>query len=343
MPDRLQTRRLHEADLPDCAELLAARHRADRTRLPMLEPAYANGAAAEAAVRETWNATGEGAVALCGGRVVGYCMARRLFIPETEMAALFVPPRAVAIPPFGHAVAGDEDATAVYRALYACLAEEWVRDGLLVHRVEIAAGDRAVEEAWLSLGFGRVMTAATRPTARPVEGRAATVEIVRATPADLETVVGLSQELAAHHRRAPMFWPNPAEAQGAMRRFLQGALASEIPTFVARDGRQAIGMQSFLVPGFTPESLPVSQRLYLFEGVVSERARAAGVGTALLRASMAWAREAGYDLCTLHWASGNFSGAPFWLGHGFVPVQHTMERRVDERALWGRALPGHTA
>lgn len=343
MSDRIQTRRLHDADLAACGALLAARHRGDRARLPMLDPAFEDSGTAETAVRETWKATGEGAVALQGGRIIGYCMARRLFIPETEMAAIFVPPRAVAIPPFGHAAAAGQDATAVYRALYACLAEEWVRDGLLVHRVEVMAGDREVEEAWLSLGFGRAMTAATRPTEQPVEGRAAEVTIERATPGDLETVYGLSQELAAHHRRAPMFWANPAEAQGAMRRFIQGTLASEIPTFLAREGGRAVGMQSFLVPGFAPESLPAGQRLYLFEGVVSERARSSGVGTALLRASMAWARGAGYALCTLHWAAGNYSGAPFWLGHGFVPVQHTMERRVDERTLWGRPLPGHTS
>ena len=50
--------------------------------------------------------------------------------------------------------------------------------------------------------------------------------------------------------------------------------------------------------------------------------------------SMRWAREQGHLTCTLHFASGNPSGAPFWLRHGFIPVTHTMERRVDERIAW---------
>jgi hypothetical protein len=51
---------------------------------------------------------------------------------------------------------------------------------------------------------------------------------------------------------------------------------------------------------------------------------------------MAWASGAGYTTCTLHFASENYSGGPFWLKHAFVPVEHTMERRVDERIAWGR-------
>ena len=45
-------------------------------------------------------------------------------------------------------------------------------------------------------------------------------------------------------------------------------------------------------------------------------------------------REQGYANCCLHFASDNPSGAPYWLGQGFVPVEHTMVRRIDERIAW---------
>jgi hypothetical protein len=49
---------------------------------------------------------------------------------------------------------------------------------------------------------------------------------------------------------------------------------------------------------------------------------------------MAWARKQGHRWCTLHFASGNPSGAPFWLGHGFIPVEYTMSRHLDERVAY---------
>ena len=52
---------------------------------------------------------------------------------------------------------------------------------------------------------------------------------------------------------------------------------------------------------------------------------------------MEWAATNGYHTCTLHFASQNPSGGPFWLGHGFVPIEYTMERRVDERVAWANS------
>jgi GNAT superfamily N-acetyltransferase len=345
MPAPLQVRELTEADVDQCGELLAARHRADRGRLPFLDAALEDpGVAAEAVRGERASPFTEGAVAVRLGRVVGFCVATRLFFAPTDMAAQFVPPRSVAIPVVGHAVADGEDATEVYRALYAHLAGGWVSDGLLTHRIDLVPGDRDAEEAWVSLGFGRTMTAATRATAVGVEGPEgpAGLRIDQATPEDLETVLQLSHELMEHHRQSPMFWPYIPEAQPALRRFLEGSLVAGTPTFLAWEGNRPVGMQSFLLPGFTPPTVRKESRLYLFEGVVSRAVRGGGVGTAMLRAAMAWAAGAGHELCTLHWASGNYSGVPFWREHGFVPVQHAMERRIDERALWARGNPGHT-
>ncbi|GIW13008.1 MAG: hypothetical protein KatS3mg062_0447 [Tepidiforma sp.] len=334
----LEVRPLDAGDAAACGALLAARHRADAERLPFLEPRLGEPAVAAEAVRAVLGRPmAQGAVAVRGERVVGYCAGVVQSFSPRDLAAQFLPLRAAAVPSAGHAVDPAEDAVAVYRLLYAALAEGWVRDGVLVHRIDVPAGDRAVEEAWLTLGFGRVMTAATRRTGEPVEGASSgSVRVDVATAEDFAVVQRLSRELAAHHRRAPMFWPDVGEAAPAMDGFLRAALGGSVPTFLAWEGSRAVGMQVFLDPGFTPDVVRQEQRLYLFEGVVSEAVRGGGVGTALLRASMAWAAEHGRELCTLHWAAGNFSGAPFWLGHGFVPVEHTMERRIDERALWGR-------
>lgn len=334
----LTVRPAHLADLDAAAELLAARHRRDRARIPHLDVRLEDPAAAQGLVGALFeNPRARGAIAESGGRQVGFLFGEQMLFAPTEMASLFVPPHSISMPVEGHAVAEGHDPVAVYRALYGALAAEWVDAGFFVHRCAIPAGDAGVQEAWVSLGFGRAMTAATRTTA-PVE-RAASgpLEVQRASPEDIDVVMELAEQLNRWHRESPIFWPLLRTPEAAAREFNLGQLRSgDLPYFVAyRDGTP-IGMQTFLRPGFTPPIVTPGDNVYLFEGVVSEAARGGGMGTALLAHSMAWARNAGYERCTLHFASSNPSGAPFWLGHGFVPIEHTMERRIDERVAWAR-------
>jgi GNAT superfamily N-acetyltransferase len=54
----------------------------------------------------------------------------------------------------------------------------------------------------------------------------------------------------------------------------------------------------------------------------------------LLEQSLNWAREVGYGQMTLHYATMNPSGGPFWQRHGFKTLEYTVERHVDERVAW---------
>ena len=95
-----------------------------------------------------------------------------------------------------------------------------------------------------------------------------------------------------------------------------------------------------LVTGYMHAILTIvdqSKDVYLFEGIVANGVRGGGIGGTLLRHSMDWARQAGHQTCTLHFAPANSLGAPFWLGHGFVPVEHTMERVIDSRVALAAA------
>jgi GNAT superfamily N-acetyltransferase len=85
----------------------------------------------------------------------------------------------------------------------------------------------------------------------------------------------------------------------------------------------------------TPDSA-----VYLYEGITEPAERGGGVGAALLDRSLAWARERGADHCTLHYATANPTGRPFWLKHGFRPLEHDWVRQVDERVAWARPRDG---
>ena len=338
MPAAPSVRPIVQSDLPAISELLAARHRADATRLAFLEPALSEPAGARAVLEAlVRNPRADGVVAEEHGSIIGFLFGERMDLAPTDMASLFIPPHSVALPIEGHAVAAGSDATVVYRAMYAALAGRWASDGYFIHRAAIPAGDAVTQEAWVSLGFGRYLTAATRPTT-PVKGHArAGVDIRRASPEELDDVMFLAEELNAHHSRSPMFWPVLGTTEDSARAFNAAALRSAtVPYFVAYEAGVPVGMQTFLRPGFTPPIINQSHDVYLFEGIVSESVRGSGMGTALLSHAMEWARSEGTQSCTLHFASGNPTGGPFWLGQGFVPVEHTMERRLDERIAWAK-------
>jgi len=322
-------------DVPAAAALLAARHQADRARLPMLSEKLLDAGLWAEILDGAARSAAYAFAATRAGRLIAFLLAdQQVFAPDTMMAQ-WTPPHSLSMGYQGHAVEAGEDPTEVLRLLYAEIAAQAVGDGFFAHRVEIVAGDAPLQEAWLTLGFGRHLTAATRDTGPVMIGEVPGIAVSTATSEDIGLVMALAHTLDLHHAASPMFWPIVREARPAARAFNLKALTdASSPYFVAsRDGKTA-GMQTFLRPGFTPFIVPHGSDVYLFEGVVDPAARSAGVGTELLEHSMRWAREQGYHTCTLHFASANPSGAPFWLRHGFVPVTHTMERHIDERIAW---------
>lgn len=327
------------SDLETCTALLAGRHRRDLQRVPFFNPALAEPAACLALLEPLFaNTYADGLVAETDGQTVGFLFGERMLLAPTDFASNFVAPHSIAVPVEGHAVAAGEDALSVYRALYAELAGRWVQDGFFIHRVAVTAEDPEVQDAWVTLGFGRALTAAVRATAEPVNvSRSRQLRIEQASPEDIDDVMMLIDEQDAWHWRSPMFWPVVHEAGPAARAFNHNALrSSEIPYFVAYEEGRAIAMQTFLRPGFTPPFVDPASNVYLFEGVVASHARGGGIGGTLLKHSMEWAARSGFETCTLHFASANPLGAPFWQGHGFRPIEHAMQRIIDDRVIWAR-------
>lgn len=69
---------------------------------------------------------------------------------------------------------------------------------------------------------------------------------------------------------------------------------------------------------------------YIGELVTAEGAEGRGVGTALVEACCAWAKEQGYDLITLSTGSGNPRARHFYAHLGFVEEDVTLVKRLPE-------------
>lgn len=334
---KITIRAFENSDLQAIAGLLAERQRRDSARGPAgFNKNLEDVSACARVLRENYVPVLEIAVAERNGKVIGFLGGQRMLLAPTNYAAHYVEPQSISMPSLGHAVAEGEDATTIFRSLYAFLADPWVNDGLFVHTVATIPSDLESNEAWHSLGFGRKMTAAVRDL-RPVEYSGTRPEIREGSSEDLEVVFQFGSMISRHEALSPMFAPYARHTDPGMREHIREVLAEPgTVTWMAYSEEQPIGMQLFTSPGYTPFHMTHEGTVYLYNGVVNEAARGGGTGTALLAHAMEWANGAGYQRCVLHFNSGNWSGAPFWLGHGFVPIEHALIRRLDPRIAWAR-------
>lgn len=323
--------------LDAAAILVGARHRADRTRVPSLPARFEDAGETRAQLQRLIDdPNASGLVAFDGGAPVGLLVGSPSLPSPTSLAAQYSPPRGAVIGYAGYAATGP-DPGELYRELYAALAPRWLAAGLFHHAIELSATDETALAAWFSLGFGQYLTLAVRDTAEPPPAPEPerSLRIYQATPAESETVWALVDLLSSYHAGSPIFLPYLRETLPEDRRFQDELLSDPANAhwIAERDGK-AIAIQTFLRVPTIGEMARPERGVYLYQGVVDEAARAGGVGGALLRRSLQWAREAGYQWCTLHYFAPNLAGSRFWRRSGFRPLTHRLMRHVDERIAW---------
>lgn len=322
--------------LDAAADLLAARHRRDRTREPLLPATFDEPDACRAQVDHLFETAGwSGLLAEVNGAPAGFAIVTPIITAQTHFLASFFAPRGAAIPYTAHAAAEGMEYD-IYRALFAPLADEFVSLGFFDFSINVPATDLESREAWASLGFGRTMTCAIRDVAPTSKPASSAVELHHAGAEDAEVIFQLNYELMIHHARSPIFNPFIRESDDSSHDFQKNLLTDPAANahWVAYEGGKPVGMNTFMQPFFlSPLTVP-EKTIYLFQGVVSEDSRAGGVGTAILSRGVEWARDQGYEHVALHFASANLPGAKFWQSSGFRPIEHGMRRRIDDRIAW---------
>jgi GNAT superfamily N-acetyltransferase len=337
----LVVRPFEARDLAPIATLLARAHQRDRAIRPELPSACENPDACEGAIRESvLDRDGDLAVAERDGRIVGYLGGARALHAPDSFGAQYSPPHSISVPLAGHALAEGEPASETYRALYAPLADRWASDGFFTHHVSVRAEDLAVREAWFLLGFGAHSTFAVRSTAPLGAPPRADLEVHAASIEELPVVRHLDELESLFHRQSPIFWPHLGrDVSRAVETFQRAALEGTVnPVFLGtRDGEPLAMHFVIRSGGFGGRLSSPGDAAYLYQGIVEPEARGSGIGTALLSHTLDWARDQGADWITLHYATMNPSGAPFWEHHGFRPLEMSLERRLDERIAWASA------
>jgi ribosomal protein S18 acetylase RimI-like enzyme len=320
---RLELRPFADEHVEAAGRLLAERHRRHRAAEPLLPERFEDPAAARAEVEAAWREEGaSGAVALRGGRAVGYLVGA----PDDEEH--WGGPN-VWVGLAGHAVEEAETA----RDLYAAAAPRWLDEGRSRHYVVVPATERELVGAWHRLCFGLQHSHGIRevPAEPWPEG------VRPAEPRDVEAILEIAPLLRRWHARAPVFSANRRrEDPDAMRADVEqdvadpgmGALVAEaedrvvgaflvVPVELAQEGLEGHGGLA------GPEAACV-----LYFAVTLPEVRGSGAGVALTQASFAWAHEAGYRTMVTDWRVTNLLASRFWPRRGFRPTFLRLYRSI---------------
>ncbi|MDQ7828176.1 MAG: GNAT family N-acetyltransferase [Armatimonadota bacterium] len=161
---------------------------------------------------------------------------------------------------------------------------------------------------------------------------AATVEIDRARPADLPTLLELWGDLAAFHAGLdPAFAPAPHWRSAYEAYLLDLMHRDDARVLVARVAGTvvafAVGRLTTLPPFFADR-----RRGYIQDVVTHPRYRRRGIATRLVEHLLAWMAEEGIATVELTVAVGNPEAMRFWERLGFRVYMHQARRQLHAPA-----------
>jgi GNAT superfamily N-acetyltransferase len=294
----------------DVAALIAREHRHARDRGVPLPVRYLDAAVCGAALRGLLSEGFSGFVAIQGALSVGVMCGRTLD------GVGFVPAHGIAVDP------GALDPSKVIIELFAELAPVLVADGARRVTVDHVDHER-LAIALFDLGFGRGGVFAVRGT-EPIDVEPA-VEVRVGSAPDLDSIAALSHVEFLHRSTPPMYAVDQRRSLADTRAAHEDLLHDGAVHLLARRGGRDVGLLT--IEHTTPAPrLCAADSPYIGPTATDPNARLAGVGSALVSASLAWARARGHDMISVDFDSQNPLSRPFWLGKGFRPTGHRLRR-----------------
>lgn len=317
--------------LPQAGDLLAARHRHERTVLPDLPAQYADTTAARAAVAAVWQRPRtSGVVGLAGERMLGFMFGEAVI--DTQRG------RIAWIPLAGHALAPQADAE-VYRDLYAAAGPAWLAQGCFDHFIMLTAADPAVREAWFALGFGKEQAHGLCRLPRAAVFDTVTDEAIKiraATAADKPVLRELAPLLSRHFAAAPCWGVSLPERVDELRQGYADIVDdAEAIAWLAEIDDRVVGFQVYWPLPMTDENPLIPEQCAVLS-VAGTRAayRGRGINRALTRHGLADLAARGYRVCETDWRIANLEADRMWPRQGFRPAVFRLTRKIDPRIAW---------
>lgn len=321
-----------EEHLPEAGGLLAARHRADRARLPLLPARFEEPAVATQAVKALWGEKFKGGyAAFRDGRMLGYLLGETVVQSWGRCGYVTLP---------GYALAEGEG-PALLQDLYTRLGEDWVRRGVFSHGLYVSAAEPQMVEALFNVGFGKERVDALldlRTLDLPEEKTPQGITVRKAGPGDNAQTGGFHDIIFRALANAPYWHPTPPEDWEELHEgWSELADDPEWTIWLALEGGTALGIVGFTAQAESDTDLLAAPRtVYLNVAATKPEARGRGLSTLLSGHGLRQARESGYEICYTNWISPNLLAARHWPRYGFQDVAYRLAKRVDPQIAWTR-------
>jgi ribosomal protein S18 acetylase RimI-like enzyme len=325
----------HEDLFPQAGELLAGRHRRDRSSFPQLPARFEDYQAAARAVEAAWRRErSSGVAAIQGGQLLGYMIGERVLDAVRGRSAW--------VRTAGCALAPGQDPELV-QDLYATLAAPWVEQGIFDHFSLTPIADPALVQAWFSLSFGIEQVHALLDL-DPIEEAPVPpppgVEIRLAGPEDRDRLGDLPNVIWRHQVKPPVWGIMLPEAYTELQEgWAELTEDPNVRMWLAFMNGKAVGVQAYWPAEEADDDLLIPPGcVHLSVAGTLEEVRGLGIGLALTRRGLGDARAAGYRTCEADWRSTNLLASRFWPKQGFWPVVYRLVRRIDPRIAWARGV-----
>ncbi|EEP73113.1 acetyltransferase [Micromonospora sp. ATCC 39149] len=307
------------AHLDRAAEILAARHQRDFALERALGGRFGVLEECRTLLEQAWEDGSRGAVAVRGGAVTGYLLARAgegqrgrhcWTLPQCAAYAL-------------------DEGPVVLKRLYAHLSGQWVADGRLHHYTEPPAADLPL---WLTLGFGHeqvhgIMDVSAKTLVEAPRG------VRLADPADIDALQPLLGLINEAHAAPPVFAFTDQPMWDILRSGHLELLNDPTVAYWVSEGQDSIDGFVVMRPVPDDESSILKPRgsVELFLASTAPHARGTGVGRRLTEWALADAAHRGFTVCVTGWRATNPLSSVFWPNRGFRPVAYRLHRILDPR------------
>lgn len=264
-----------------------------------------------------------GVVAITNDRLVGYMIGSLL--PNWRGR------RSVYVPVWGHSVR-EESRRKILEQMYALISSRWVANGCFTQLITVLAQDKEIIDTLFCLGFGMAVIDAMQEI-NEIQGSVADIEIRKATIDDLAAILSLCHEHQRYMAGPPIFM---AMVEKRSKEYYEKLMANPLNTLWLGSYQGRIVAYMIIMP-LSEEYLITDEKTAWIQGAFTqEPLRDKGIGTALLKHSLAWAKSQGYLRCAVDFEGENLLGSRFWLKY-FEPICFSLIRQIDQRIGWAQA------
>ena len=151
-----------------------------------------------------------------------------------------------------------------------------------------------------------------------------------ATPDDLDSIAALSQIEFTHRSTPPIYAPTQPRTLAETRILHEQLFDDGAVHFLARRDGHDVGLLTVEFNSPAPRICPQGQP-YIGPTATHPGVRNSGIGSALARVVLDWAKSAGHETVSVDFDSANPLSRPFWLGLGFLPTGYRLRRAIDVR------------